>query len=78
MARRPPYEMPDDVRRRLVDEGVIADYEARPRYQRNDYVGWIGRAKRPATREKRTSQMVDELRRGGVYMGMEHAPSVKD
>ena len=35
----------------------------------------IGRAQQDATRTKRVRQMVDELREGGVYMGMPHAPS---
>ena len=35
-----------------------------------DYLGWIARAKLPATREKRLAQMLDELKDGGVYMNM--------
>ena len=70
--------MPQDILERLEDEGVFEDYEARPWYQRNDYLGWIDRAKRPETREKRTAQMVHELRAGGVYMGMDHSPSRKN
>lgn len=66
-----------DVESRLAAEGVRAEYDARPRYQRNDYLGWIERAKQPATREKRVAQMIDELRRGGVYMKMDHPPSAK-
>ncbi len=69
--------MPADVEQRLVGEGLMDSYRARPRYQRNDYLGWIGRAKQPATRQKRIQQMLDELRVGGVYMKMEHAPSRK-
>ena len=49
-------------------------YEARPWYQRNDYLGWIARAKRPETREKRLSQMLEELRAGNVYMKMAWHP----
>jgi uncharacterized protein YdeI (YjbR/CyaY-like superfamily) len=45
-------------------------YRDRPPYQQNDYVGWITRAKLPATREKRLQQMLDELKAGGVYMHM--------
>ena len=56
----------------------MSDYERRPRYQRNDYLGWIARAKRPETREKRIRQMLDELRSGGVYMKMEHPSSAKN
>jgi uncharacterized protein YdeI (YjbR/CyaY-like superfamily) len=50
-------------------------YEARPAYQRNDYLGWFTRAKLPETRRKRIDQMLDELAQGGVYMGMRHHPS---
>lgn len=74
---RERHSMPDDVRRALKAAGVIADYDARPAYQRNDYIGWVERAARPETRQKRIDQMVDELRAGGVYMRMKHAPSVK-
>jgi uncharacterized protein YdeI (YjbR/CyaY-like superfamily) len=45
-------------------------YRSRPAYQQNDYVGWITRAKLPATRQKRIQQMLDELESGGVYMKM--------
>lgn len=62
--------MPDDVRAALTERGLMATYGARPDYQKNDYLGWIARAKRPDTRKKRLDQMLDELRRGGVYMNM--------
>jgi uncharacterized protein YdeI (YjbR/CyaY-like superfamily) len=62
--------MPDEVRAALEERGLMAAYEARPPYQRNDYLWWIGAAKRPETRRKRLNQMLDELERGGVYMGM--------
>jgi len=45
-------------------------YHARPAYQRNDYIGWVTRAKREAMKQKRLNQMLDELERGGVYMNM--------
>lgn len=69
--------MPDDVEQLLNEHGLMEDYRERPRHQRNDYLGWIGRAKRPETRKKRIEQMLDELRVGGVYMGMQHRPSRK-
>lgn len=69
--------MPKYIESRLASSGVMDDYLARPFYQRNDYLGWIARAKRPETRSKRIAQMIDELRRGGVYMKMEHPPSRK-
>lgn len=56
----------------------MEDYRARPYYQRNDYLGWIDRAKKPSTRQKRINQMVEELEIGGIYMGMDHRPSRKD
>ena len=66
-----------DIENLLTAHGLMDDYNQRPRYQRNDYLGWVARAKQPATRQKRINQMLDELRAGGVYMNMEHAPSRK-
>ena len=71
-------EMPDDVRSALSTAGLMTDYEARPAYQRNDYLGWITRAARDETRTKRINQMLDELRAGGVYMNMAHPASAKN
>ncbi len=68
--KRPRYEMPPDVERRLEERGLMEAYRGRPAYQQNDYIGWINRAKRDATREKRISQMLEELALGGVYMNM--------
>lgn len=62
--------MPDWIRSELVSRGLVDAYEARPDYQRNDYLGWIDRAKLDTTRPKRLDQMLDELERGGVYMRM--------
>ena len=67
--------MPDDVAKALMTAGVRRRYNARPNYQRNDCVGWINRARTVKTREKRIAQMIDELRRGGVYMKMPHPAS---
>ncbi|WP_338608514.1 YdeI/OmpD-associated family protein [Pelagibacterium nitratireducens] len=67
---RPIQPMPDDIGQRLEEAGLRAAYDERPAYQRNDYLGWIARAKRPQTREKRITQMLDELQTGGVYMAM--------
>jgi len=69
--------MPDDVYQDLVDEGLMETYEERPAYQQNDYVGWISRAKKAETRQKRLDQMLDELKNGGVYMKMDHPPSAR-
>ncbi len=50
-------------------------FENRPPYQRNDYLGWIGRAKRDETKIRRLHQMLDELRAGDIYMRMAWRPS---
>lgn len=62
--------MPAEVAEALRARGLEEAYAERPPYQRNDYLGWIARAKREGTREKRLAQMLDELERGGVYMNM--------
>ncbi|WP_287235548.1 YdeI/OmpD-associated family protein [Mesorhizobium sp.] len=62
--------MPGDIRTALIRQGLMAAYDDRPDYQKNDYLGWIARAKRAETRHKRLDQMLDELKRGGVYMNM--------
>jgi uncharacterized protein YdeI (YjbR/CyaY-like superfamily) len=67
--------MPEFVEKALRENKLATAYFERPAYQQNDYVSWITRAKRPETREKRLNQMLDELRRGGVYMNMKHRPS---
>ena len=36
MPSRPANPMPDDVEEELLDRGLMAAYEARPFYQRND------------------------------------------
>ncbi len=76
--QHPSQPMPDFVQEALEKRGLMADYEARPAYQQNDYLGWINRAKRQATKEKRLQQMLEELEEGGVYMKMDHPPSRKD
>jgi hypothetical protein len=71
---RPRQRMPADIREALVSLDLLDAYRARPAYQRNDYLGWIARAKMPETREKRLRQMVRELRGGGRYMNMAWRP----
>ncbi|MEM9438113.1 MAG: YdeI/OmpD-associated family protein [Pseudomonadota bacterium] len=62
--------MPHFIKAALMAHGALQLYEARPWYQRNDYLGWITRAKREETREKRLVQMLDELKSGDRYMKM--------
>ncbi|HSM70973.1 MAG TPA: YdeI/OmpD-associated family protein [Anaerolineales bacterium] len=70
MPTRPRYPMPDFMREALNEHNLMEAYNARPPYQRNDYIGWITRAKREATQQKRLSQMLNELKKGNVYMKM--------
>jgi hypothetical protein len=72
--RRPRHPVPGFVRAALISRKLTEAYQARPPYQRNDYIGWIMRAKLPATKDKRLAQMLDELERGGVYMKMAYLP----
>jgi uncharacterized protein YdeI (YjbR/CyaY-like superfamily) len=67
--------MPSFVRAALVESKLLEAYRSRPAYQRNDYIGWIGRAKREATQLKRIAQMLDELEHGGLYMNMKWHPA---
>ena len=67
--------MPAFVREALVGRGLMGAYRSRPPYQQNDYLGWIMRAKLAATRQRRLSQMLDELERGGLYMNMRWSAS---
>lgn len=69
--------MPSRVKKVLEDEGLMQDYLDRPAYQQNDYIGWINQAKLEATKQKRLNQMLNELKKGGVYMKMPHSGSVK-
>lgn len=62
--------MPANIRALLVKNGLLELYKARPAYQQNDYLSWITQAKLEATKEKRTKQMLKELKRGDVYMNM--------
>ena len=75
---RPIYPMPAFVKQALEGRGLMDEYIERPAYQQNDYIGWISRAKRQETKEKRLQQMLEEHEKGGVYMNMEHPPSRKN
>ena len=66
--------MPDFVRAALEAHGLRTQFDQRPWYQRNDYLGWISRAKREETQSKRLNQMIEELKDGNVYMKMAWRP----
>jgi uncharacterized protein YdeI (YjbR/CyaY-like superfamily) len=67
--------MPDFVRQALAARNLTSAYEARPPFQRNDYVGWIARARKEETRRRRLEQMLDELEEGDIYMKMRWRPA---
>ena len=71
---RPHHPMPAFVTEALLQRGLMEAYHRRPAYQQNDYIGWINRAKRDETRQKRLAQMLDELERGDAYMKMVYHP----
>ena len=70
--QRSRHPMPDFVRDALRDAELMQAYEERPPYQQNDYVGWISRAKRPETQQRRLAQMLEELEAGDRYMNMDY------
>jgi len=72
--KRTPHAMPAQVRLALDSHQLLAAYLARPAFQRNDYLGWIARARRDDTRDKRLQQMLGELVRGDCYMSMAWRP----
>ena len=71
---RTRHKMPDYIRLALSERGLLDAYHARPDYQQNDYIGWVTRAKREETREKRLAHMLEELDGGNRYMKMRWHP----
>ncbi|WP_394849299.1 YdeI/OmpD-associated family protein [Pendulispora brunnea] len=71
------HPMPAFVKALLVGRGLMDAYRSRPAYQQNDYIGWIMRAKLDATRQKRVTQMLDELDAGNKYMNMNWSGRVR-
>jgi hypothetical protein len=61
MPTRPRYPMPVFIREALTARGLLDAYRAWPTHQHNDYLGWITRAQLQSTRQKRLTQMLDEL-----------------
>lgn len=70
LARRPRYPMPAFMLEALKIAALMDAYKSRPPYQQNDYIGWITRAKRSDTRQRRLAQMLEELAAGDRYMKM--------
>jgi uncharacterized protein YdhG (YjbR/CyaY superfamily) len=74
---RKRYPMPEFISAALEKNNLREQYDARPPYQQNDYIGWILRAKREETRQKRLTQMLTELQTGDAYMGMTYNAKTK-
>lgn len=74
-SRRERHPMPDYILEALTKTKLVDAYEARPPFQQNDYIGWIAQAKREETRQKRLDQMLEELKKGDVYMKMAWKPN---
>ena len=70
MLKREKHKIPTFVKNALDEAGLTSAYKERPPYQQNDYIGWIIRAAREETKQKRLQQMLDELKKGNVYMKM--------
>jgi uncharacterized protein YdeI (YjbR/CyaY-like superfamily) len=66
--------MPKFVCDALVETDLVDAYDERPADQQNDYIGWIMRAKRADTRDRRLIQMLDELGTGDRYMNVSYTP----
>lgn len=66
--------MPAYMRSALTEKNLMKAYNARPPYQRNDYIWWINSAKLEITRTKRLNQMLRELKAGDSYMNMSWKP----
>jgi uncharacterized protein YdeI (YjbR/CyaY-like superfamily) len=65
---RPREPMTREISDALIDRDLRGAYDARPPYQRNDYLRWIRAAKTAETQARRLGQMLEELADGGVYM----------
>ncbi|MBN1152217.1 MAG: YdeI/OmpD-associated family protein [Dehalococcoidia bacterium] len=63
--------MPAFVNDSLEGRRLMDAYHKRPSDQQNDYVGWISDGRREQTRQRRKTQMLQELEQGGIYMKMQ-------
>jgi uncharacterized protein YdeI (YjbR/CyaY-like superfamily) len=65
------HDIPDYVVDALNESRLWESYKSRPPYQQNDYIGWINRARRQETKNKRIEIMLSKLRAGSGYMGLD-------
>jgi hypothetical protein len=66
--------LPDFIGDALRESNLEDEYRNRPAYQKNDYIGWIGRSRTEKTLIKRMDQMLEELKVGDTYMKMKYNP----
>ena len=71
---RERHKMSAFVKKALNSEQLLEAYQSRPPYQQNDYIGWINDAKKDETKHLRLTQMIEELKKGNVYMKMKYNP----
>ncbi len=72
--KRSKQPMPDFVREAFEANELADAYDARPPYQRNDYLMWINEAAKEETKESRLEKMLAELKQWHGYMGMDWKP----
>ena len=74
MPARPRSPTPDFFRDAINARGLMMPMvRVRPTSKMN-YIGWIQRAKLESTRQKHLNQMLDELKKGNVYMKVKWSP----
>ena len=73
--RRDLHPMPEFVMNALLTHQLLTAFNARPAYQRDEYLGWIGRAQPEGMQHQRLIQMLDELQRGDVFMSLLFRPN---
>jgi len=69
-----PQPMPGNVKAALTKRTLMDAFRARPDYQQNDYLKWIATAAGPQAKDKRLTQMLEELEKGGLFKGEPWTP----
>jgi hypothetical protein len=69
--------MPGNVSGALAKTNLTDAFRARPDYQQNGYLKWIATAAGPTAKQQRLDQMLDELKKGGLFKGEPWTPPAK-
>jgi uncharacterized protein YdeI (YjbR/CyaY-like superfamily) len=69
--------MPGNIKAALQKRKLLEAFDARPAYQRDEYLKWVALAAGPAAKQKRLDQMLDELEKGGLFKGEPYTPPKK-